>query len=1126
MKRSECYKDIILDSFILIFICLLIFTSNCLRVWFIYPPFPNARADSSPLGPEIWNIQDAPDPQACNGYINITCEVDDGDGVAGVWANISVPEGGYHNDSMIFTGSFWYFNDSFSVEGVYNYIIWAKNVNDNWSYSTENTFSIKNAKQATLRAMDVIVEQGDIVSLPTVLMDSNGSPIPDELIAFHIDENRNGIYEGSELLGMSTTLTSGVATVGYTANLPPQNYRIWAKYEGSEDYIVREIEATLTVQNTDNEPPTILDIVPNQVKPEDSRPWTLDLSRNEADSIETGTDLKWHMTGVDKNLYTITGMNSSDDVFTFIPEKNEFGSDEVTLWLEDSNGGKVSQNLFINIIPINDPPYFDPQPPNIMVQYDDPLTWDYSFYAHDVETPLENLVLTTSEPTVDSGDGYAVVEGLEVTFNYPQSRAGESILVSLTLSDGVNSTHTLILVNVTSEPVPRLENYLPDISIDEDSILYNVFDLDEYFVGMDQDVLTFNPDYNHIQVNINENGTVDIEASGHWTGSDFISFRARDTTGAIVEDTIIVTVMPVNDAPVIENVPDLVVHFDYPYRFDLSPYISDPDNPVSDLIVWSSEATDRIWLHPSNDLGIVVNYPESMNDTTFPVRLYVSDGSKMASQLIQITVSNDFPPEIALPFEEVCFDEGSFFENAFNLNDHFLDSEGDTLFYTFSVGFIDITINEDLSVNFTAPENWYGSEIVTFRATDPFGAIIEGKVQVVVVPVNDAPTLRNIPRQDMEQGEIRVLDLSQYIEDVDDDVYELQIIVKNKAGQEYITLVGDILILEYPDDVHDDVINVTISDGEAQDIRSFTVKLPGPSPILPSFWVIFPWLVLFLIIVVGGAFAFHRNKSRYLAYEAFLLYEGTVPIAHASQDESSRFDDIAVGTMFTAVQDFIRDAFTDKTDDDEWELDEMAFGENQILIERSQNLYLAVVFEGNGANLRYAVKKVLRDFDGEYHEVLKDWDGDVSRLPKAKDMVEGLITTKKLKKKITEPTKVRGGAESEDLVGPLVSLGEIEEGIEEEEKELGEKIDLWELPPPNEASESKDLTKHPLKQREKGDKVLDLPIPKKESEPTPISEHVLSGDDSLRELPIPKKLGDGNGRKGKKVKSKKSGNNR
>jgi hypothetical protein len=164
------------------------------------------------------------------------------------------------------------------------------------------------------------------------------------------------------------------------------------------------------------------------------------------------------------------------------------------------------------------------------------------------------------------------------------------------------------------------------------------------------------------------------------------------------------------------------------------------------------------------------------------------------------------------------------------------------------------------------------------------------------------------------------------------------------------------------------------------------------------------------------------------------------------------------------------------------------------------------------------MKNVIRDIDEEYHEVLKDWDGDTRRLPKAKAMVDGLITTKKSKKKIAEPMKGGRGVEGEDLVGSSVTKGEIEEGIEDEEKESGEKVDLWELPPPKRVSESGDLTKHPLKQKVKGDKVLDLPIPRKESEPSPVSEHVLSGDDSLRELPIPKELKE----KKKKEKSNKS----
>ncbi len=901
------------------------------------------------------------------------------------------------------------------------------------------------AKGARLTATGDVVDEGQDIYLTAVLIDNESDPIGNEQVAFYIDKNKNGLYEGGEFIGLTITSASGVASVSYTVNLAPESYGIIARYLGSTNYAVSEIEALLVVQDMGNIPPIITRIIPNQIKPEDSLPWAFDLTTYEADIEDSGPDLRWYITGVDNTLYSVTGMNSSDDVFTFIPVPDAFGNDEVILWLWDSSGDKVSQVLWVNITPVNDPPYFAPSPPNLYVHYDDPSTdeddpspWDYTFYVHDIETPVENLIITTSEPTVNTEYGYAEVDGLKVTFHYPQSMVGQSVLVFLTLSDGTDTAQAMILVNVTSDWVPELVTKLPNVVLEENSTLYNVFDLDDYFIDKDQDSLYFSSGYFNIKVNINENNTVDITALGHWTGSEFVTFRAEDPIGAIAEDTITVTVIPVNNPPEISGVPDLVVHYDYSYAFDLSPYISDPDNLTSELIVWTSELTDYLWLQQNNHLGIVVNYPEVMNGTTIPVTIYVSDGLEIASHQIQITVTNNFPPELIHNLPDIFFDEDTVLWNAFCLSEYFYDIDSDVLYYTNGTKFINATINENLTVDFSAPENWYGFEWVTFRATDPTGALAEDKILVVVVPVNDAPTIGSIPKQEKKEGDQWLLDLSQYINDIDNNASELIITVRSEVGQSYITLAGSILMFQYPEGVREDVITITVSDGELEATRSFIVDIKSSELVVPTIWdlIPWPWVFLFLIAGIGGAFAFYKKRSKYHVYEAFLIHENGLPMAHVSQEESSELEDVVVSGMFTAVQNFINDTFSDKTSEDDWELDQMEFGEHKILIERNQDLFLAVIFEGYGPKLRNRVKKLLQDINEKYGAVLKDWDGDMAKLKGIRAMTASLIIK-----------KAAQGSEEDTKEPGVEELGEYIESVEEGLPEVvgAEEIEVLEI---------------------------------------------------------------------------------
>src|SRR3989304_39569 len=109
----------------------------------------------------------------------------------------------------------------------------------------------------------------------------------------------------------------------------------------------------------------------------------------------------------------------------------------------------------------------------------------------------------------------------------------------------------------TRPPVLDLE--LPDVVMVEGERRVGVFDLDDYFTDPDQDALFYSGGYTHLNVTIHANHSVDVEAQSNWFGWEQVTFRAEDPTGAIAEDTIIITVLPIDDPPTIGNVPNLTV---------------------------------------------------------------------------------------------------------------------------------------------------------------------------------------------------------------------------------------------------------------------------------------------------------------------------------------------------------------------------------------------------------------------------------------------------------------------------------------------------------------------------------------------------------------------------------------
>ena len=187
-----------------------------------------------------------------------------------------------------------------------------------------------------------------------------------------------------------------------------------------------------------------------------------------------------------------------------------------------------------------------------------------------------------------------------------------------------------------------------------------------------------------------------------------------------------------------------------------------------------------------------------------------------------------------------------------------------------------------------------------------------------------------------------------------------------------------------------------------------------------------------------------------------MIHEKGLPIAHASREEISELEDVVVSGMFTAVQDFISDAFSGKTQDDGWKLDEMKFGENKILIERSQDLYLAAIFEGNGSRLGNRMKKLLKDTDEKYSDVLTDWDGDMAQLVGISSAINALIYKKPSKHVDSEQTSVkyRSEIEGEEPEGPLTETGDLGElsthanitPVEGDKNSLSEEVKISECP--------------------------------------------------------------------------------
>ncbi|MCK5614366.1 hypothetical protein KAR91_71530, partial [Candidatus Pacearchaeota archaeon] len=756
--------------------------------------------------------------------------------------------------------------------------------------------------------------------------------------------------------------------------------------------------------------PVINTAVSNIELLEDDPPYILGLSTYAIDDVDPPQDLMWFITNSDNSLYTVSGQGTDTLVITTKP--NEYGSDMVTLWVMDSDGLQDSQPLWINITPVNDKPFFFPEPPDLTITGDVSYTFDYEPYIHDVDNDISELIITTSDFDHTSVGDY------KVTYTYPSSLIGQHVFVILILGDGLDDTSEVIQLNITDDNVPVVTDELPDVTMYEGDTRLNVFDLDDYFDDPDGDAIYFSYGYTHINIKINENHSVDFYAESNWFGEETVTFRARDPDYAIAEDTITVIVHPRNDPPSISGVPDLVVRYNATYHFDLTPYIFDTDNTDSELSLSFMEFSGGTWVESehilvsaSNNLKMAINYSEVHLGMVFRVQIEVSDGLASAIDIININVSEDWPPELVKEMPDVVLFEDEHISNYFNVQDYFTDPDGNILFYTSGQIHVRIIIHPNGSVDFSTDPNWYGTENITIRATDPYDALAEDIITVTVLPVNDFPLLSQIPDQEGVSGETWIIDLGPYLSDVDNNITELEII----CDSPYIIVAGTVLIFQYPADMTEDTVQIMVRDpsnASATTVFNTTltkVEIAGRGGVDIVQYILTIILIIAILATILLLYAYQRGK--YEVEELFLVYgnSGNM-ISHNYQGEKELEDRDIMASMFTAVQDFINDTFVKgeavnkDTDRDEWRLDELKLGSNKILIERSMNAYLAVIFSGGSSNrLRRTVSKLLIKIESKYEKILPTWNGEVRELEGTKNILLDLIKSEEKEKEEIKP---------------------------------------------------------------------------------------------------------------------------
>jgi Leucine-rich repeat (LRR) protein/PKD repeat protein len=246
----------------------------------------------------------------------------------------------------------------------------------------------------------------------------------------------------------------------------------------------------------------------------------------------------------------------------------------------------------------------------------------------------------------------------------------------------------------------------------------------------------------------------------------------------------------------------------------------------------STSTNARSWNWDFDSDGVIDNTEENPSHTytsvgTFTVALTVSDGVRTDTSIMpaMITVTNP-GPEVTTPLANMAVDE-DFAPVSINLNDHFVDGNGETLTYSVLIdpAGIDATIDGS-NLLLTSHPDWFGAVTVTVTANDNASrartrtrgemarTALNQTFTLTVNPINDSPVVAS-PFADMTLAEDFVpasVALAGHFSDVDNAnlVYSVAV----DAADVVATIEnGNIVLVSTPDWNGTVIVTVTANDG-------------------------------------------------------------------------------------------------------------------------------------------------------------------------------------------------------------------------------------------------------------------------------------------------------------------------
>lgn len=544
----------------------------------------------------------------------------------------------------------------------------------------------------------------------------------------------------------------------------------------------KQISATYTVTSV-NDIPSITKI-PDQVVEEGADFAAINLDQFVIDTDHPKSALVWSIEG---GMQLTSSIDKNRNALIRIPNKEWSGGPETFKFIvTDPEGGTVNTSAKFQVKAVNDPPVFKEVPGQTVNEGQSFKVIPLEQYVSDVDNAPNQIKWTVAG---NKALKVAMDGAHNVTVAAPDTNWHGEESITFTIHDGLTTVERTAVFTVKSvNDLPVLKS-LADQTIDEGK-KFVVINLNDLVTDSDHKDDQISWTVNNLPVGAKKGAagvlvvTVDKGAATiavpdtNWNGAETITFNAADPEGGKASVSATFTVRSVNDAPVFAKIADQSIEEKASFQsIALAELIQDADHSKDKLkIEYTGNKDLKIAIDKA--LNATVTMPNKFWNGSEKVTFSVTDpeGAKVSQTVTLATKSvNDLPVIEAIKNQSI--DEGKEFTpialDAIVKDD---DHAKDRLKWTVA-GNKDLRVAIDGNRNLTikAPNaNWFGTENLTLKVTDPENGSAEVQATFEIRSVNDAPVLKEIQGQSIDEGKKFVaIKLNDLVSDVDHKVAEL-----------------------------------------------------------------------------------------------------------------------------------------------------------------------------------------------------------------------------------------------------------------------------------------------------------------------------------------------------------------